>query len=741
MPTAAVFTRHSSQRHMFESLTLRSKILALPVVATLGFVATLATTTVLGRRAKAELVHIERESSPALEASRRLELRLDTYQRALRDAVAASDTLSVFATDTLTTAFSALADSLATNPSADTALLESVRRDWSGYVKSARAGSFTMITGTADEVMGTMQAMRTKHADLARKLSAQTTSHQAMITAAFAKANSLQTTMLTVTGVVLLLSLVALALIAMATLRSVIGAVKSLSLAATEISRGRIEQNISVTSTDEIGTLGMAFKGMVEYIGGVAQAADRLASGDLSATVEARSEHDVLSRSINRATQTLRAIVGEANTVIEAAKHGDLRKRGDAAQFQGAFFELISGTNAMLDAVVEPITEAKDVLRRVADRDLSARVRGNYRGEHAAIKESLNSALENIAQVFASLTMAIDQVNSAAGEIGDGSQELASGASDQAGAIDQVTNRIRIVDERTKANASNAREARTAMESANTSTEQGVERMVALAEAVDEIKRSADKTAKIVKTIDEIAFQTNLLALNAAVEAARAGDAGKGFAVVADEVRSLAIRASEASRNTAALIEESVAKAETGVRLNESVKRRLVEIRAGVQGAAAIMNEIAQGAVAQEKELAEVTDAMGQIGLLTQRTAANAQQSASAAAELSAQASEMHDLAVQFKVADDERRMTRDEQAASTAQSTRREPVSRATVGAGRPTRTAAKPAGKPAAPSRTKPAAKRATESSAAHPATSASAMIPFDDEEPSSDDVLSSF
>ena len=279
------------------------------------------------------------------------------------------------------------------------------------------------------------------------------------------------------------------------------------------------------------------------------------------------------------------------------------------------------------------------------------------------------------------------------------------------------------------------------MESANTSTEQGVERMVALAEAVDEIKRSADKTAKIVKTIDEIAFQTNLLALNAAVEAARAGDAGKGFAVVADEVRSLAIRASEASRNTAALIEESVAKAETGVRLNESVKRRLVEIRAGVQGAAAIMNEIAQGAVAQEKELAEVTDAMGQIGLLTQRTAANAQQSASAAAELSAQASEMHDLAVQFKVADDERRMTRDEQVASTAQSTRREPVSRATVGAGRPTHTAAKPAGKPAAPSRTKPAAKRATESSAAHPATSASAMIPFDDEEPSSDDVLSSF
>ena len=96
----------------------------------------------------------------------------------------------------------------------------------------------------------------------------------------------------------------------------------------------------------------------------------------------------------------------------------------------------------------------------------------------------------------------------------------------------------------------------------------------------------------------------------------------------------------------------------------------------------------------------------------------------------------LDDLAVQFKVSDDERRMARDDHA-----STRREPVSRATVGAGRPPRSAPKPAGKPAATSRTKSATKRATESSTAHPATAASAMIPFDDEEPSSDDVLSSF
>ena len=717
---------------MFRSLTLRSKILALPVVASLGFIATLATTIVLGRRAQSELILLQRQAAPALDASRRLEAGLDTYHRTLRDAVTSSDTLSVIAADSISAEFIALADTLAGNPAADKAMVADIKSAFVAYQSQARAGSLRLISGSVDDLMDTRQGTRARFTVLSAKLATQTLVQQEAIAASFGTVSTLQTTMLQVTAGVLLLSLIGLGVIAFATLRSVVGAVHSLSNAATAIANGRIEQHIAVSSNDEIGALGNAFRAMVEYVGGIAQAADRLASGDLSATVTVRSEHDVLSRSINRATETLRSIVGEANTVIEAAKHGDLAKRGNATQFQGAYCELIAGTNAMLDAVVEPITEAKDVLRRVANRDLSARVTGSYRGEHAAIKESLNTALENIAQVFASLTTAIDQVNSAASEIGDGSQELASGASDQAGAIDLVTNRIKVVDERTTANAGYAREARSAMDRATTATEQGVERMVALADAVAEIKRSADATAKIVRTIDEIAFQTNLLALNAAVEAARAGDAGKGFAVVADEVRSLAIRASEASQNTARLIEESVAKAETGVNLNESVKRRLEEIRLGVQGAAAIMNEIAEGAALQERELAEVTQSMAQIGGLTQRTAANAEESASAAAELSAQAREMHDLAAQFTV-------HASGASGSSGATRRREAVSRVAIGSGRPARPAtassARPASRPAA---SKPAS-RATAARAN--TANAADLIPFADDDATGDDALSSF
>ncbi len=725
---------------MFRSLTLRSKILALPLVAALGFLVTLGTTVALGRSAQSKLEAIQHGYSPALAQSGHLESRLEQYQRALRDAVGASDTSAISAADTLVTAFVAASDSLSKNAVTNKAAVLALQAEFNDYAKNMRATSAGMITGVMVEVPGGMMGLKTKYAELAKKLAAQTKQNEIAIEAAFNSANSLESTARWVTTLILVVSLVGLGLMAVGTLKNVIGALQSLSVAATEISRGRIEQTIDIQSKDEIGTLAEAFRGLVEYIGGIAHAADRLAAGDLSTKVTPRSDFDVLSRNVNRASGTLESIVGEARTLIDAAQLGDLNKRGDPSKFQGAYAELIAGTNAMLDAVVEPIKESQDVLTRVANKDLTARVEGIYHGEHAITKESLNSALDNIAEVFASLTTAISQVNFAASEIGSGSQELASGASEQAGSVDDVSNRIKSVDERTKANAADAHEARATMQQANVVTEQGVERMQELADAVAEIKRSADSTAKIVKTIDEIAFQTNLLALNAAVEAARAGDAGKGFAVVADEVRSLAIRASEASRNTAALIEESVKKAEAGVILNDGVRRRLEEIRSGVQRAAAMMTNIAEGAREQEKELAEVTDAMSQIGALTQRTAANAEESASAAAELSAQASEMHQLASQFHTGDMER-------VTPAAAPLVRPPAPR------RPTASAPTPpparSRRPAPAPTPAPAAKKARSKSTGKPSKdnvsddvfpmSAASMIPFDDDD--SIDGLSEF
>src|SRR5204863_8178687 len=139
----------------------------------------------------------------------------------------------------------------------------------------------------------------------------------------------------------------------------------------------------------------------------------------------------------------------------------------------------------------------------------------------------------------------------------------------QASSLEEISSSLQEVAAMARQNAANCKEARSIADTARKAAEHGFNQMERLSQSIEKIKTSADATAKIVKTIDEIAFQTNLLALNAAVEAARAGDAGKGFAVVAEEVRNLAMRSAEAAKNTANLIEESVKNVEGGVALNQ----------------------------------------------------------------------------------------------------------------------------------------------------------------------------
>ncbi|MCC6431507.1 MAG: hypothetical protein IT354_11400, partial [Gemmatimonadaceae bacterium] len=227
---------------MFRSLTLRAKILALPLVAALGFVVTLATTVVLGTTAQTKLEAIQHGYSPALEQSRRLEGRLEAYQRALRDAVGASDTGAVIAADSIVKGFASLSDSLSHNSVVDTTAVKALATEFAGYAKTARATSFGMVTGSMEDLMGGMQNVKTQFAALQKGLAQQTAQNEAAITVAFDSAASLQSTSRWVTSVVLVIALVVLGLMAVGTLRNVIGALKSLSEAAGEIARGRIEQ-------------------------------------------------------------------------------------------------------------------------------------------------------------------------------------------------------------------------------------------------------------------------------------------------------------------------------------------------------------------------------------------------------------------------------------------------------------------------------------------------------------------
>ncbi|MBC8089868.1 MAG: hypothetical protein H7Z40_21625 [Phycisphaerae bacterium] len=201
-------------------------------------------------------------------------------------------------------------------------------------------------------------------------------------------------------------------------------------------------------------------------------------------------------------------------------------------------------------------------------------------------------------------------------------------------------------------NAESARKASELSSKARSHATAGEERMANLTAAMTDIKASTQETARIIKTINEIAFQTNLLALNAAVEAARAGDAGRGFAVVAEEVRSLALRAAAAAQSTEALIEKSVTATERGVRLNDEVLSSLQEITGQIAQVVTVVSEITGASVAQVDGVSRMTSAVRDVNGITQQVAASAEESASAAEELNAQARTLNDTVSTFSLED-----------------------------------------------------------------------------------------
>lgn len=311
--------------------------------------------------------------------------------------------------------------------------------------------------------------------------------------------------------------------------------------------------------------------------------------------------------------------------------------------------QIANSLRGTADSLKSYIGEILAVLGAISEGNLTVRTSNNFVGDFVGVKTSLDGILTSLGSIVRRISESSHLVAMLSERITGVSGQLASGATEQAATVEELSASLLEVSTQTKVNAEAADAAAAVSLQTTNEVATGQKKMAEMLDSMKNINMASGEIEKIIKTIDDIAFQTNILALNAAVEAARAGNAGKGFAVVADEVRNLASKSAEAARQTTTLIHNSISLVEGGTKIANSTAESFETIIKSTEHSTDLIARIATASNDQATVIAQLNEGMKQISSVIQSTSATAEESAATAVELSQQAGDMKKIVGMFR--------------------------------------------------------------------------------------------
>ncbi len=341
----------------------------------------------------------------------------------------------------------------------------------------------------------------------------------------------------------------------------------------------------------------------------------------------------------------------EIETAVVGFSKGDLTCNLEH-QSNSEIGKVCDGVRSSQHTVSEIMGDIENVTHSLESGDLTVKIAREYPGQFSPIKKNLHNLTASLNRTMGSIMLMTDQVSGGADQVSDVSQELANGAAQQAGAIQELSAAIADMDNGAQDNANNAGAAKERSAQVVNQIQVSHGRIQEMYEAMNDISTGQQDIDKIILTIENIAFQTNILALNAAVEAARAGASGKGFAVVADEVRNLASRADQAAKHTKKLIENSLSYVNRGTHLVEDVVENMEKTMQSMDQAIESIDKLADTTVSQAGTISQLTNGVEQIASVVQMNSATSEQLAAASKELSTHADQMRKMLHGMKLED-----------------------------------------------------------------------------------------